>query len=169
MQGFRVIAKHTMSSSTKIFAIESEGDAPEYVGPVNVGLDWTYANLRDYLQDNSVLDWQFQFWDIEESSKIRVKLERLNTIPLKVYVIQDLVVGDRLVKRGRVGDASVVFDSIDIGAPRFLDCDPIEIPDEDDLQQNLVSTSGASHTQITPSLLNSEVISKDVLEWYTKA
>ena len=108
-------------NSTKIYAIEIEGDAPKYVGPVNVKLDWTYANLRDYLQDNYVLDWPFQFWDIEESSRIRVKLERLNTIPLKVYVIQDLAGEERLVKRRRVGDAPVVFDTIDIGEPNFLE------------------------------------------------
>ena len=64
-----------MINSTKIYAIENEGDAPKYGGPVNVELNWTYANLRDYLQDNYVLDWQFRFWDIEESPKIRVKLE----------------------------------------------------------------------------------------------
>lgn len=46
-----------------------------------------------------------------------MKLERLNTIPLKVYVIQDFVVGERLVKRGHVGDASVLFDSINSGNP----------------------------------------------------
>lgn len=169
VQGFRVIAKHTMASSTKIFAIEIEGDTPEYVGPINyVELDWTYANLRDYLQNNSVLDWQFQFWDIEESSRIRVKLERLNTIPSKVYVIQDSVVGERLVKCPRVGDASVVFDSIGTGVSKFPDCDPVEIPDEDGLQQNLASTSVVSHTETTLPLLNSKVISKDVLQWYTK-
>ena len=90
-------------------------------------------------------------------------------MPLKVYVIQDLAVGERLVKRGCVRDAHVIFDSIDIGVPKFLDCDPIEILDEDDLQQNLVSTSRVNDTQITPSLLSSEMISKDVLEWYIKA
>ncbi len=41
---------------------------------------------------------------------------------------------------GCVGDAHVMFDSIDIGVPKFLDCDPIEIPDKDDLQQNFVSS-----------------------------
>ena len=66
-------------------------------------------------------------------------------------------------------DAPIIFDSIDIGVPKFLDCDSIEIPDEDDLQQNLISTSRVNDTQITPSLLSSKMISKDVLEWYRKA
>ena len=41
-----------------------------------------------------------------------------------------------------VGDASVVFDSINTRLPKFLDCNLIEILDEDDLQHNLVLPLG---------------------------
>jgi hypothetical protein len=33
------------------------------------------------------VDWPFQFWDVEAKCTINTKLERFNTIGLKVFVI----------------------------------------------------------------------------------
>ena len=37
----------------------------------------------------SVMDWPFQFWDVQNNCRIETKLEQLNTIQVKVHIIHD--------------------------------------------------------------------------------
>ena len=47
----------------------------------------TLASLRLRLETEEVLDWDFEFWDVDDKRRIRKKVERLNDVSGDVYVI----------------------------------------------------------------------------------
>ena len=60
---------------------------PKYFGKVNVGSVATLEVLRFMLESNEILEWPFEFWDVEDKQRIMKKLECLNGFCKEVFVI----------------------------------------------------------------------------------
>jgi hypothetical protein len=91
-----------------VLAVEEDGLTPQEVGKIDLVEGDTYDGLCVRLKENEVVEWPFQFWDVEDSCRIKVKLEQLNKIPPIVYVIPMHGLDEQLPKRRRVGDGSFV-------------------------------------------------------------
>ena len=110
----------------KLWTREHKDADAEYFGKVKVGDGLSYASLRERLEAAKVLDWPFEFWDVEDSCRIRVKIEALNDILEEVHVIP---VGDgnpvpakrrRLESETRVEDEPVGDSDCGLGDPESL-------------------------------------------------
>lgn len=75
-------------SRIKLWTLEEEGADPEYFGKVDVGSALTYEALRIILEGNDLLEWPFEFWDVEDKGRVRKKLERVNVFGAEVHVIR---------------------------------------------------------------------------------
>ncbi len=71
----------------KLWTLEDEDADPEYFGKVKVGDGQSYASLRERLEAANVLDWPFEFWDVEDNCRIRWNFKALNDILEEVHVI----------------------------------------------------------------------------------
>ena len=81
------MAVHTLSR-IKLWTLEEEGTDPKYFEKVDVGSALTYEALRIILEGNNVLEWPFEFWDVEDKGHVRKKLEQVNVFGAEVHVIQ---------------------------------------------------------------------------------
>lgn len=99
----------------KLWTLSGEGAAPELFGPLHVGDVESFAQLRGTLEAEQVLEFSFDFWDVEDCCRINARLERLNKIQGDVYVIQSAAENGGNVKRRKLGDGSYVVDSEDVG------------------------------------------------------
>ena len=71
----------------KLFILQHEGSHPKYIGPCNCQEEEPYTDFRLRLESVGCIEWPFEFWDLEESYRINIKLEGLNTIRKSIYVI----------------------------------------------------------------------------------
>ena len=97
-----------MADRLKIWTLEDEFAAPEVFDKVKALGEETLASLRVRLESEEVLDWPFDFWDVEDGRRIRRKVERLNEVAEDVYVIPSVEHDSRSGKRRRVEDGSHV-------------------------------------------------------------
>ena len=91
-----------MAIRIKIYALDHEDAEPRWIGPVRADDGASYSSLRERLESMGILPWKFQFWDIEDSCRINVKLESLNSIFLVVHVIPAEGEGGVGFKRQRI-------------------------------------------------------------------
>jgi hypothetical protein len=57
------------------------------IGPVFAAADDTYAGFREFLKKEAIVDYPFNFWDVEDGCRLLSKLERFNGIGSEVFVI----------------------------------------------------------------------------------
>lgn len=101
----------------KLWTLSDEGAPPTLFGPLRVGDVESFAQLRGTLEAEQVLEFSFDFWDVEDCCRINLRLERLNKIQGDVYVIQSATENVSNAKRRKLGDGSYVMDSEDVGHP----------------------------------------------------
>ena len=73
-----------MSVKLELFSLTNAYASVELVGPCKCVEVDTYAKLRPLLEGIRIVDWLFQFFDIESGCKINCKLEGLNIVFLDV-------------------------------------------------------------------------------------
>jgi hypothetical protein len=91
-----------MAIRIKIYALDHEDAEPRWIGPVGANDGASYSSLREMLESVGILPWKFQFWDIEDSCRMNVKLESLNSILPVVHVIPAEGEGGAGFKRQRI-------------------------------------------------------------------
>lgn len=77
-----------MAYRTKLYSLEDESDKPKWVGPIDADRGESFTKLRLRLEEWTIFQWKFDFWDDEEKCRLNQVLERLNTIQDTVYVIK---------------------------------------------------------------------------------
>ena len=77
-----------INDKVTLWTLESEAADPDYLGKLDMGGASTLEALRLLLESNDVLDWAFDFWDVEDRRRVRRKLERLNGFSREVHVIR---------------------------------------------------------------------------------
>lgn len=97
-----------MARLVKIWTLEDEFAAPEIFDKVKQEGAETLASLRVRLETEEVLDWEFDYWDVEDKRRIRKKVERLNDVEGDVYVIRSQGANEDPLKRRRLEDGSHV-------------------------------------------------------------
>ena len=95
-------------AGVKIWMLESEFSVPELWDKVSAEVKETLANFRLRLEREEVLDWKFDFWDVEDQRRMRKKVERLNDVCANVYVIPTVSTDSDSFKRRRLEDGSHV-------------------------------------------------------------
>lgn len=162
---------------TRVLAVEEDGSTPQEVGKIDLVEGETYDGLRLRLEENEVVEWPFQFWDAEDSCRIKVKLERLNKIPPIVYVIPTHGLDEQLPKRRRVGDGSFVEDFV---ATVSMEDERVEFPGghEGIVQEHPKEPASNSRVKVnkeggvdsaSTNLLQSTLISNEAMTMYHKA
>jgi hypothetical protein len=68
-----------------LYTMEHESSEPACIGPVSLYGSSTdqvtnFANVRDTLQKNEILDWDFDFWDSTFRCRVSWKLEKVNVL-----------------------------------------------------------------------------------------
>ncbi len=97
-----------MAQLVKIWMLEDEFATPEIFDKVKQEGAETLASLRVRLETEEVLDWEFDYWDVEDKRRIRKKVERLNDVEGDVYVIRSQGGNEDPLKRRRLEDGSHV-------------------------------------------------------------
>jgi hypothetical protein len=77
-----------VASRVKLFSLDHESSAPEFLGPCNCEDNKSYKELRLWLESIGCLEWPFEFWDVEECCRIKTQLEGLNKIEKCIYMIR---------------------------------------------------------------------------------
>ena len=95
-----------MAGVVKIWTLESESSAPELFDKVSADVKETLASFRLLLETEEVLDWEFNFWDVEDKRRMKKKVERLNDVSANVYVIPTISTDSDSFKQRRVEDGS---------------------------------------------------------------
>lgn len=103
----------TLEGQVKLWTLNSDLDMSEYFDKVGVGAAETYASLKLKLEEEEILDWTFEFWDIKDNRRIRRKVERLNNIKTDVYIYPN-----RTLILNPWGDADYMMDC----TPLYVDC-----------------------------------------------
>ena len=86
---------------------------PEYFGKVDVAGAATLEALRFTFESNDILEWAFDFWDIEDKRRVHKKLERLNGFTKEVHVIW--LEGDSdSIKRQKLANGSFTVTIVDV-------------------------------------------------------
>ena len=70
-----------------------------------------YTNFRLRLETKGAVDWPFLLWDVEDKVRIKIMLERLNTILPWMHVIPVESNYVDVAKHRRVDGESCVFES----------------------------------------------------------
>jgi hypothetical protein len=55
----------------KLYNLDAEDMNPEYIGPVKGSEEDCFRDLRVCLEAAGIVEWPFNFWDIEERSRIK--------------------------------------------------------------------------------------------------
>jgi len=76
-----------MSLKIKNFTINDNDQVLELLSPFIVYEDQSYAKLPSLLKEAKIVEWPFQFRDVEANCIIKTKLEKFNRIGLEVFVI----------------------------------------------------------------------------------
>ena len=103
-----------MASKIKLFSLEREDANPNFIGQVDAVDTKQYVSLRLWLEEFSVVDWPFNFWDVEDKYRMKGKLEGMTTVDPKVYVILCLFEDGAPYKSQHEGDVSIVFNLLDL-------------------------------------------------------
>ena len=77
-----------MAYKIRLFALEHDYTEPVFMGKVNATKEEPYSDLRPRLGKACVVEWPFDFWDVEDGLRIRKQLEPLNEIGDIVHVIR---------------------------------------------------------------------------------
>ena len=135
---------------------------PSFIGPFECLENDTFAKLRPLLQGNHIVDWPFQFSDVENKRGIKCKLKELNRVFSVIYVMPLVEPDLESKKHMRVIDLDFIFNS-----QQTLKClaEEVKIQDLtpfDDFDQSLpplVGSRVSGERFIKASILNNNFIS----------
>jgi hypothetical protein len=68
--------------------LEQATDPTEMIGRVACQLEESYFDFRARLESTRCVEWEFDFWDIEECCRIKNRMESVDTMGISVYVIR---------------------------------------------------------------------------------
>jgi hypothetical protein len=71
-----------------LYTLENESCEPVFEGPIGCCEGDTCRDLRSRLESTGIINWPFQFWDSDQKCRIKMKLERLNHIEDRIYVVR---------------------------------------------------------------------------------
>ena len=151
-----------------LWTLELEFSNAEYFGKVDVGGVTTLEALRFTLESNDILDWRFDFWDIEDKRRVRNELERLNGFSKQIHVI---CVGEGEInanKRRRVEHYSFLISTTEAG-DAVDDVQVLEVGG-DDLIVALVGSSRMSgptdSAKVDNNPRDSQLLPTDAMDHY---
>ena len=116
-----------MAMKIKLFLLECNNANPDFIRQVDAANVKRCVFLRIRLEEFGMVDWPFNFWDVEAKCKMKDKLEGTTTVDPEVYIIPCLFEDGAPRKCQCIGDVSVVFDLLDpvagfdIEVPEFVD------------------------------------------------
>ena len=126
-----------------VWTLEFDASEVEYLRKLDVGGATTLEALRLALESNDVLEWAFEFWDVEDRRGVRKKLERLNGFSKEVHVIRVVLEADGLDnKRQRVHGSF----SAEPAVPMEEGIEFVQVEEEEDPAAAAVGSSRVSGT-----------------------
>ena len=153
-----------------LWTLEDEFADPEYLGKVDVSGATTLEALRFTFESNDILEWAFDFWDVEDKRRIRKKLERLNGFTKLVHVIWLEEGKSDSTKRQRLADGSFTVTTVDaipvVEEPEFIE---VEVEKEDPTVLGVDSSrvSGdIEFARVNNNPLKSLLLSNEVMDRY---
>ena len=121
-----------MTTKIALYTLVNESSEPEFEGPMGCCKGDICGDLRLYLESTGVFEWPFQVWNNDQKSQIKMKLERLNPIGDKVYVVQMSDGGeDTRVDTGKCTFDKAFGQSGGVGSRGGLVVDEISLPDSE--------------------------------------
>jgi hypothetical protein len=112
-----------MALRVKLYSLPDDLSDPKYVGPLPANNNDTYAQFREFLEKEGLLDWPFDFWVVENKCRLPSKFEKFNAIGTEVFVAQRSKVEGGPSKRQKIGESlSAVLD------PTMNVPEPVEFP-----------------------------------------
>jgi hypothetical protein len=76
-----------MAFAVRLHILVDNTTDPKFVGSVVCEATDSYMQFRRLLEDISIVDWPFLFWDNVNHCTINPKLERVNKVRTNVFVI----------------------------------------------------------------------------------
>jgi len=86
----------------KLWTLEDKEADLDFFGKLKVGDGKSFASLRERLETANILDWPFEFWDVEDACWILKRIEALNDIQEDMYVIPLDSANPQTIKRRRL-------------------------------------------------------------------
>jgi hypothetical protein len=158
---------HTMSKKVKLLTLEEDESQAQLVGPLMLSNIENYQNLREFLLRIAIVPWPFNFWDVDSTCRIPLKLEPFNVVGDEVYVVRESEFELRDTKRRRleaIGETEVLEDTLQPDA-EILDVPAIS-GDPQPPQGSRVSDSGSD---ICENDLKSIILPAEVKAKYLQA
>ena len=153
-----------------LWTLEDEFADPEYFGKVDVRGATTLEALRLTFESNDILEWAFDFWDVEDKRRIRKKLERLNGFTKLVHVIRLEEGKSDSTKRQRLANGSFTVTTMDaILVVEELESIEVEVEEEDPTGPAVGSSrvSGdIEFAEVNNNPLKSLLLSNEVMDRY---
>jgi hypothetical protein len=101
-----------MALKITLFSLADEFNELEYQSPLLATQGDTYATFRAFLEDESLVDFAFEFWIAGDKKRMLPRFERFNVVGKEVIVISKVgVVADCSTKRKVANGCDVVLDS----------------------------------------------------------
>jgi hypothetical protein len=149
----------------KLYILNAEDANLEYIGLVKGSEEDCFRDLRICLEAAGIVEWSFDFWDIEERSRIKKRAEAVSPIALSIYVIPELD-SDTPVSKRHCTDPGTEEDDLP-------DCavHDVEVHDDGNEGTGLQPPRGASRIsdeegEVSENRLLSTLIPPDVMAKY---
>ena len=161
----------------KIYFRKCTGDPPKLLSPMDTDEDTSLSTLRKRLEDLNVFKriGPFEFWDAEESCRIDVDFESVNSVRDCVHLIPaeedsegTCLKRPRVVSIGEsVGMHDDIHDSFEFGLEGG-EPECTELPPTNPVSTDRAATS-EDNSPTNGANLKLVLLSKEVLQWYTRA
>lgn len=160
----------------RVFTLTNEEATPKCIGTMKAEVGESLADRRLRFEEKQVLNFRFQFWDVQESCRVAVALESLNDIEHSVHVIPALDVEDEfedvLRKQQRLESNANIDDCRE---SNDVELDVLEVPEFTEIENNGpadIQSDPASCSRVSAPtsecFLQSQVLSAEVLALYTE-
>lgn len=93
----------------KLYSLSFEQSPKEYEGSIEYVEDETLSKLRIRLKKAEIMEFSFDFWDDEIKCRIKPRLERLNKVGEKVFLIP-ITVSNQVGRKRPILDVHVEND-----------------------------------------------------------
>jgi hypothetical protein len=147
----------------KLFCLEDDNSTAELNGRVSCQPNESYADFWGRLELVQCVEWSFDFWDVEEHSRIKSRMEGVDTIGEFVYE------GEDHAKRRRIEATGTLRDGLEFGVAE---------DEREDLHDDLLDfaeppassrVSGSDVDDYSQHDMQSLLLSKEVQEKYLRS
>jgi hypothetical protein len=155
-----------MALRVKLYSLPDDLSDPKYVGPLPANDNDTYAQFREFLEKEGLLDRPFNFWVVEDKCRLPSKFEKFNAIGTEVFVARRSEVKGGPSKRQKIGESlSAILDpAMNVPEPvEFLECDSEDVGPWEPASSSRV---GGIDEEPAKTHLTSELVPKEVIEKY---